>query len=161
MEEAEHPPPKPPPEVSGAMRNGNRRIREILSGILLLAARPKGTIPVSHIHSILNAMKTHESILSGLRFSLTGAVCYSREIDLAIGRLADDGFLRLVDGSVSMGENAHEYREYLTGSLTKSQIQAVHSVSIRFHERLRRYLEETCLISDEDLPSCRLGKLTP
>jgi hypothetical protein len=144
-----------PPEVCGAMRNGNRRMREILSGILLLAARPKGAIPVSRIHSILNAMKTHESILSGLHFSLTGDVCYSREIDHAIGRMVDDGFLRLVDGSVSMGENARELSEYLSGFLTEPQIQAVHSVSIRFHERLRRDLEETYLINEEDRPSCR------
>jgi len=120
------------------MRNGTPRIREILSGILLLATRSKGPIPLSQIHSIFNAMKSHESILSGLHFSLTGAVCYSREIDQAIGRLTDAGFLELVDGSVFLGENAREFEEYLSGFLTNSQIQAVHSVSIRFHDRLRR-----------------------
>ena len=125
------------------MTNGNPRIQEILSGILLLAARRKGPIPVSHIHSILHAMKAHESILSGLRFSLTGAVCYSREIDQAIGRLTDDGFLKLVGGSVLVGGNAHEFGEYLSGFLTKSQIEAVHSVSIRFHDRLRRDAKES------------------
>jgi len=98
---------------------------------------------VSHIHSILHAMKAYESILSGLRFSLTGAVCYSREIDQVIGRLTDDGFLKLVDGSVLVGENAHEFGEYLSGVLTKSQIEAVHSVSIRFHDRLRRDAKES------------------
>jgi len=120
------------------MRNGTPRIREILAGILLLAARNRGPIPLSQIQSILNAMKTHEPILSGLHFFLTGAVCYSREIDQAIGRLTEAGFLELVDGSVFLGENAREFEDYLSGFLTNSQIQAVHSVSIRFHDRLRR-----------------------
>ena len=139
---AENLSPISPQGACGAMMNRNPRIQEILSGILLLAARRKGPIPVSQIHSILHAMKAHESILSGLRFSLTGAVCYSREIDQAIGRLSDDGFLKLVDGSVRIGENSHEFGEYLSGFLTNSQIEAVHSVSIRFHNRLRRDARE-------------------
>lgn len=122
--------------------NETLRIREILSGILLLAAKRREPIPVPQIHSILHAMKAHESILSGLRFTLTGAVCYSREIDQAIGRLTDDGFLKLVGESVLVMENAHEFGKYLSGFLTKSQIAAVHSVSIRFHDRLRRDAKE-------------------
>lgn len=124
------------------MMDGNPRIQEILSGIILLASSRKGPIPVSKIHSILHAMKAHESILSGLRFSLTGAVCYSREIDQAIIRLTDGGFLKLVAGSVLIAEDAREFGEYLSGFLTNSQIEAVHSVSIRFHDRLRRVAKE-------------------
>jgi len=121
----------------------NPRIQEILSGIILLAARRKEPIPVPKIYSILHAMKAHESVLSGIRFSLTGAVCYSREIDQAIDRLTDDGFLKSVGGSVLVGENVKGFGEYLSGFLTKSQIEAVHSVSIRFHDRLRRDAKES------------------
>jgi hypothetical protein len=114
------------------------RINEILSGILLLAARGRQPIPLATVHSILHAMKPHESILSGLRFSLTGAVCYSREIDQAVDRLAGAGLLKVVGGAVVMGENAGAFVEHLSGFLTNSQIQAVHSASLRFHERVRR-----------------------
>ena len=114
------------------------RIKDILSGIILLASRCRKPIPLATVHSIIHAMKPHESILSGLRFSLTGAVCYSRDIDQAVDRLADAGFLKVVGGAVFVGENAEEFGEYLSGFLTNSQVQAVHSASLRFHDRLRR-----------------------
>lgn len=127
-----------PEETRGAMVNRHPRIKDIISGIILLAARGKESMPLAKIHSIIHAMKSHESILSGLRFSLTGAVCYSRDIDQAINYLTDGGFLEIVDGSAFVGEHAPEFGNYLSGFLTNSQIQAVHSASLRFHERVRR-----------------------
>jgi len=114
------------------------RIKEIISGIILLAARGKEPMPTAKVHSTLHAMKSHESILSGLRFSLTGAVCYSRDIDQAIHQLTDGGFLKIVDGSAFAEEHASGFGNHLSGFLTNSQIQAVHSASLRFHERMRR-----------------------
>lgn len=113
-------------------------LRDILSGIILLAARGRKPIPLASVHSIIHAMKAHESILSGLRFSLTGAVCYSRDIDQAVDRLADAGFLKIVEGAVFVGENVDGFANYLSGFLTHSQVQAVHAASLRFHERVRR-----------------------
>ena len=127
-----------PEETRGTMINRPPRIKDIISGIILLAAKGKEPIPLPKIHSNLHAMKPHESILSGLRFSLTGAVCYSRDIDHAIIQLTDDGFLEIVDGSAHVGKHAPTFGNYLSVFLTKSRIQAVHSVSIRFHERMRR-----------------------
>ena len=120
------------------MVNRHPRIKDIISGIILLAARGKEPMPLAKVHSIIHAMKSHESILSGLRFSLTGAVCYSRDIDQAVNHLADGGFLKIVEGAAFVGENADEFVKYLSGFLTSSQIQAVHSASLRFHERVRR-----------------------
>ena len=127
--------------------NRNPRIKEIISGIILLAARGKDPIPLAKVHSILHAMKSHESIFSGLRFSLTGAVCYSRDIDHAINYLTDGGFLEIAGGSAFVRERAHEFENYLSGFLTNSQIQAVHSVSLRFHDRLRREVKDPCVRS--------------
>ena len=118
--------------------NQHPRIKDILSGIILLAASAKEPIPTAKIHSILKSMKSHESILSGLRFSLTGAVCYSRDIDLAITSLTDGGFLNIVDGSAFVGKHVPEFGNHLSKFLTNSQIQVVHSASLRFHERMRR-----------------------
>lgn len=118
------------------------RIKEIISGILLLAARGRGPIPLGKVHSIIHAMKPHESILSGVHFSLTGAVCYSRDIDHAIKSLNDGGFLEIVDGAAFVVERVPGYVNYLSGRFTNSQIQGVHSTSLRFHERLRREVND-------------------
>lgn len=122
--------------------NRHPRIKEIISGIILLGARGKEPMPLAKVHSIIHAMKSHESILSGLRFSLTGAVCYSRDIDQAVNHLTDGGFLEIVGGSAFVGEHAPEFGEYLSGFLTNSQIQAVHSASLRFHDRVRRDVKD-------------------
>jgi hypothetical protein len=125
-------------ETPGAMADRTPRIKDIISGMILLAARGGNPMPLTMLHSVLHEMKSRESILSGIRFSLTGAVCYSRDIDQAVNRLAESGFLEIVDGSVFVMERAHEFGDYLSGYLTNSQIQAVRSASLRFHERLRR-----------------------
>ena len=125
-------------EATGAMVNRPPRIKDIVSGMILLAARDSDPMPLPKVHSILHEMKSHESILSGLRFSLTGAVCYSRDVDQAITHLTEGGFLEIVNGSAVLGERGHEFGDYLSGFLTNSQIQAVHSASLRFHERVRR-----------------------
>jgi hypothetical protein len=142
IEKAGYLSPKFLEETYGAIVNRGPRVKEIISGIILLAARGKDPIPLAKIHSFIHAMKSDESIFSGLRFSLTGAVCYSRDIDQAIHHLTDGGFLNIVGGSAFVGENAHEFWDYLSGFLTNSQIQAVHSVSLRFHDRLRRDVKD-------------------
>lgn len=125
-------------ETTGAMVDRTPRIKDIISGMILLAARGGNPIPLTTVHSVFHEMKSHESILSGIRFSLTGAVCYSRDIDQAVNRLAESGYLEIVDGAVFVMGRAHEFGDYLSGYLTNSQIQSVHSASLRFHERLRR-----------------------
>jgi len=127
-----------PEETRGTMWDQPPRIKDIVAGIILLGARDNERMPLAKINSIIHAMKSNESILSGLRFSLTGAVCYSRDIDQAIGSLTDRGFLEIVDGSALVGEHAPEFVNYLSGFLTKGQIQAIRSASSRFHERVRR-----------------------
>jgi hypothetical protein len=112
--------------------------KEILSGILTLAAREEERVPVAKIHSIFYAMKTHEPILSGLRFSLTGDVCYSRTIEQAIRNLIDWGSLKVVDESTVVIEGTHAFRSYLSRSFTKFQFQAIQSASLRFYDRLHR-----------------------
>jgi hypothetical protein len=111
---------------------------DILSGILLLAAKQDECISVSTIHSIFHEMKAHEPILSGLRFSLTGDVCYSRDVDNAVKNLVDWGSLRITGESAVVCGGFHEFRIYLSRSFTNPQIQAIHSASLRFYDRMRR-----------------------
>jgi len=112
--------------------------KEIVSGILALAARKGERIPLAMIHSIVHAMKPHEPILSGLRFSLTGDVCYSRDIDQAINSLIDSGFLKIDGRFAVVTGRASQFWRYMAGILMNSRIQVIHSVSLRFHDRLRR-----------------------
>jgi hypothetical protein len=112
--------------------------KEIVSGILALAARKGERISLAMIHSTVHAMKPHEPILSGLRFSLTGDVCYSRDIDQAINSLIDSGFLKIDGRFAVVTGRASQFWRYMAGILTNSRIQVIHSVSLRFHDRLRR-----------------------
>jgi hypothetical protein len=116
--------------------------KEILSGILTMAAREEECVPVEKIHSIFYEMKTHESILSGLRFSLTGDVCYSRNIEHAMRNLIDWGSLEVVDESTVMIKGTQLFQSYLSRSFTKDQFQAIHSVSLRYYDRLRRDIQD-------------------
>ena len=112
--------------------------KDILSGIIILAAREGECIPVVKIHSIFYEMKAHEPILSKLRFSLTGEVCYSRNIDHAIRNLVDWGSLRVVEESAVVSEGIHAFRSFLSRSFTNPQIQAIYSISLRFYDRMHR-----------------------
>lgn len=112
--------------------------KDILSGILLLAAKENECLPVRGIHSIFHEMKAHEPILAGLRFSLTGDVCYSRIVDNAIKNLVDWGSLRIVGESAVVCGGIHEFRCHLSRSFTNPQVQAIHSASLRFFDRMHR-----------------------
>lgn len=125
------------------MVNRPPRIKDVISGILLLAAGGKDPLPLEKVHETIHAMKPGESILTGLRFSVTGAVCYSRDIDQAIHFLTDGGFLEIVDGSVFPGEHGPEFRNYLAKFLSNTQLESVQSASLRFHERVRRDIGES------------------
>lgn len=112
--------------------------KEIISGVLTLAAREGDCVPVARIHSILYEMNPHEPILSGLHFSLTGDVYFSRDIDLAIKNLIDWGCVKIVGQSALLLEGIHSFRAYLSRSFAKSQFQAIHSASLRYFDRLHR-----------------------
>jgi hypothetical protein len=114
---------------------------DILAGILTLAAIEEEPVPVSKIHSVLHEMKPHESILAGLHFSVTGDICYSKVVDQVIRSLVDWGFMKTVNGeSVAIGR-IPLFRTYLAGFLSGSQLQAIHSTSLRYHDRLRREIQ--------------------
>ncbi len=121
------------------------RNKDIVSGILALAARKGERIPLAKCHAIVYAMKSQEPILSGIRFSLTGDVCFSRDIDQAINILIDSGFLKIDGQSAVVTGRAHQFWRHMGGFLTNSRIQVIHSVSLRFHDRLRRDVKNPCI----------------
>ncbi len=80
-------------------------MRDVVSAILALAgARIIGGIPRWAIHAIFWRMRREEAVLSGLRFTITGDVCYSKDIDAAIDYLLARGILRTgTDGAILPG----------------------------------------------------------
>ncbi len=113
---------------------------DVISGILTLAACEGERIPIAKIHSILYEMLPHEMILSGLSFSLKGDIFYSRNVHQAISYLVGCGFLTIVDGSTVAVGRVKPFRTYLSGFLSNSQLQAIHSTSLRYFDRLRRQM---------------------
>lgn len=111
---------------------------DIVSGIVMLSAGEGDFLNIGRIHSIFYEMKPHEPILSGLKFSLTGDVCFSRDIDRAVRSLVDWGSLKVIDNATVVVGDTRSYRSYLSNSFTKSQLAAIHSVSRRYHDRLHR-----------------------
>lgn len=112
-------------------------VAEIVSGILALAAREEERIPVARIHSTLFEMKPGEPVLSGLHFSVTGAVFYSRSVDQAVRNLIDWGALKVVDPATVAVGRIRLFRTHLSRFLTSAQFQAVQSASLRYYDRLR------------------------
>lgn len=111
---------------------------EIISGIFILAAREGECVSVAKLHSTLYEMVPHESILSGLRFSLTGAICFSRDVDQAIKNLIDWRCLKIVGKLAFVIGGIHSFQTHLSRTYPKYQFQAIHSVSLRYRDRLRR-----------------------
>lgn len=120
------------------MNPASPEVCDIVAGVLALAAREQERIPVARIHSTLFEMKGREPVLSGLHFSLTGAVFYSRSIDRAIRNLIDWGVLKVVDPATVVVERIRLFRAHMSRALTRSQFQAVRSASLRYYDRLRR-----------------------
>lgn len=105
-------------------------ITEVVSSILVLAgSKLTEGIPREAIHSIFWEMQPEEPLLSRVRFSITGDVCFSHEIDTAINKLLVRGSLRTAkDGRILLNDiptlrslkharhNHSKYYELLTAS---------------------------------------------
>lgn len=109
------------------MRSAARGITDVVSAILTLGrTKTTGAIPRAAIHKIFWKMQPEESLLSRVRFSITGDVCFSRDIDTAIDQLIARGTLRMEkDSSILQGDiptlrslshARHTHHELLTAS---------------------------------------------
>jgi len=111
-------------------------LSEIVSGILVLAARGGEQIPIPKIHSVLCAMRSDEKILAGLFFSITGAICFSRQIEIALKELAAQGVLHLEEGSIAVVKNAKGMRARLGRMFPGAQYNRIRRASCRFYRSL-------------------------
>ncbi len=118
------------------MAADNVLLTEIVKGILLLGARVGEQIPVPKVHSILWGMRSSEKILAGLWFSITGAICYSRQVETAMKELAAQGVLHLDGDSTAVVKSVQGRHGWFLRIFPGKQYHSVHRVSRLFHQRL-------------------------
>jgi hypothetical protein len=110
----------------------------VISGILTLGANGGEELFLPKIHSVLCQMKPHNRMLAGLWFSITGSVCYSRDIENVIRDLASRGVLKMEGGSVAIVKNAASLRNQLRTMLPVRQYRKLLATSRKFYARLGR-----------------------
>jgi len=113
-------------------------LSSVISGILTLGANGGEELFLPKIHSVLCQMKPHNRMLAGLWFSITGSVCYSRDIENVIRDLASQGVLKIEDGSFAVVKNASFLRNRLRGTLPFRQYRKLLATSRKFYARLGR-----------------------
>ncbi len=115
-------------------------LADVVSAILVLAGtRITGGIPRWVIHSIMWHMKREEPLLSRLRFSITGDVCFSGDIETAINNLLARGTLRTAkDGTILPSEmTAHRVLNHARRS--RSNIAELLTASRNFCQRFEEW----------------------
>lgn len=111
-------------------------LSSVISGILTLGANGGEELFLPKIHAVLCQMKPHNRMLAGIWFSITGSVCYSRDIENVVQDLASQGVLKIESGSVAVVKNAAFLRNRLRGILPMRQYRKLMATSRRFYARL-------------------------
>jgi hypothetical protein len=122
----------------------NPEIGDILTAIITLACRGDEQIRIPKIYSVLSELKGRDVFLSSLYFSITGAVCYSRQIEETLRSLIAKGMLVPKErDSVSVrDEAAEEIRARLRRKLPSSIYRSLQATSKRFYGRMVKRRQE-------------------
>lgn len=107
----------------------------VISGIIALGANGGEQLFPPKIHTVLYQMKQHDRMLSGLWFSITGSVCYSRDIENVLRDLASQGVVKIEADSVVL-KNIGSLRKRLRGMLPVRQYRKLLKASRKFYARL-------------------------
>ncbi len=118
----------------------NPEVGEILTAIISLACRGGEQFRVPRIYSVLSELKGRDVLLSGLYFSITGAVCYSRQIEETLRSLMAKGVLVPTerDTVIVRDEAAKEIRARFRYTLPSSIFRSLQDTSQRFYRKMFR-----------------------
>jgi len=113
-------------------------IGDTLTAIISLACRGGEQFPIPRIYSVLSEMKGRNVLLSCLYFSITGAVCYSRQIEETLRSLMSNGMLvpKGRDTVIVRDEAAKEIRARLRRKLPSSIYRSLRGTSKRFYGKM-------------------------
>jgi hypothetical protein len=120
-------------------------IGDVVTAVIGIACRGGEHLRIPKVYSALRELKGGNAILSGLYFSITGAVCYSRQVDAALRSLVARGMLVLTerDTVIVRGEAAREIRARLRKSLPSSVYRSLRTASRRFYGKMTRIAESS------------------
>jgi hypothetical protein len=107
----------------------------VLSSIITLGANGGEQLFLPEIHNALYQMKQHDRMLAGLWFSITGSVCYSRDIENVLRDLASQGVVKIEADSVVV-KNIGFLRKRLHSMLPVRQYRKLLKTSRKFYARL-------------------------
>lgn len=113
-------------------------IGDTLTAIISLACRGGEHIRIHRIYTVLSELKGRDVFLSGLYFSITGAVCYSRQIEETLRLLTAKGMLVPGERDTVMvrDEAAKEIRARLRRKLPSSIYHSLQDTSKRFYRSM-------------------------
>jgi hypothetical protein len=113
-------------------------IGDVLTAIISLACRGGEQFRIPRIYSVLSELKGRDVFLSGLYFSITGAVCYSRQIEETLRSLMATGMLvpKEPDTVMVRDEAAAEIRARLRRKLPSSILRSLQVTSKRFYGKM-------------------------
>jgi hypothetical protein len=116
----------------------NPEIGDVLTAIISLACRGGEQFRIPRIYSVLSELKGRDVFLSGLYFSITGAVCYSRQIEETLRSLMATGMLvpKEPDTVMVRDDAAAEIRARLRRKLPSSILRSLQVTSKRFYGKM-------------------------
>jgi hypothetical protein len=110
-------------------------LSDVISGIITLGANGGEQLFLPKVHSVLFQMKQHNRMLADLWFSITGSVCYSRDIENVLRNLASQGVVKIEADSVFV-KNIGFLRDRLRSMLPVRQYRKLLKTSRMFYARL-------------------------
>ena len=111
------------------------QIDDVLIAVISLACRDGEQFRMHRVYSALSELKAREVLLSGLYFSITGAVCYSRQVEEILRSLMKKGMLvtKERDTLVVRDQAAEEVRAGLRKRLPSPAYRTLQTASKRFY----------------------------
>jgi hypothetical protein len=113
-------------------------IGDIITAIISLACRGGEQLRIPRVYAALSELKGRDVLLSGLYFSITGAVCYSRQIDETLRTLVAKGILVFSgrDTLVVRDSAVEEVRVRLRKKLPSAVYRSLQTASRRFYGKI-------------------------
>lgn len=114
------------------------QVGDILAGVIALACRGGEQLRIPRIYAALSELKRSDVFLSGLYFSITGAVCYSRQVEETLRTLTARGILvpRERDTVEVREDAAGRIRARLRRRLPSSVYRSLQDTSKRFYDNI-------------------------
>lgn len=116
----------------------NPEMGDILAAVISLSCHGGEQLRIHRIYSVLSELKRNDVFLSGLYFSITGAVCYSRQIEETLRSLVAKGMLvpKERDTVMVRDDAVGRIRARLRRKLPSSIYRALQDTSRQFYGKM-------------------------